>query len=103
MQMASLAWKMKKITAGQSYTNASDIKSWIDSELPPGTTFATIMIDNIDKSAWANNQMVQVNYLDSSAFNYIRHRNGAYGNGTTFSGSYDLVASIGESYTIFYQ
>lgn len=96
-------WNQKTIIAGQSLSNAAAVKTWIESEMPSGATFAVIMKDDVNKIGWTNNQLVQADWFDSHMLLMIRYRDGNYSNVGAFSYAYDVVVEQNESYTIFYQ
>ena len=93
------------MTVQNAIASGLDVKSFAESVVPTGSKIAFICRNDIDESAYINNQMIEVALTNGTALSAIRYRGGGYQqqNGSAFTTAYDFRAAVGDTYTIFYQ
>ena len=94
-------WKIKKITAEQSYSTLGDIKTWIDSEIP---TSDNIWVLKDSVSSAANYEFIGTMYIfGTNTYHIRRMNNGSVSTAGTNNTTGTEWVDSGETFTIFYQ
>lgn len=106
-QMANGLWKQKHIIVPNAISLGGGFANLIDANIPDGTDYVIIVKDTL--SGYINNQLVEGLYCPNigTANGWCRYRNNEYTWATSASQSwtdtYALTASQGDTYTLFYQ
>ena len=104
------AWKQKQVTVENAISLGGGFGDLISSNLPTGKTFCIIVNNNRATDALINNQLIAGVYdtVNGNANIFTRYK--ADGGSTTGSAifstwtdTYALTASVGDTYTLLYQ
>ena len=102
-------WKQKQVTVQTAISLGGAFNDLISSNLPTGVTFCMIVKDDLDSSSFLNNQLVCGVYdtVHNKLNSIFRFRSNDYtsqaGTNGVWSDTYALTASVGDTYTLFFQ
>lgn len=105
-----VGWKQKHVTVENAISLGGGFGDLISSNLPSGKTFCIIVNDNRTTDALINNQLIAGVYdtVNGSANIFTRYRvdsGSTTGSAffSTWTDTYALTASVGDTYTLLYQ
>lgn len=104
-------WSQKVITVPSDMTTASDILTWLQSEMPSTYMVMSCMRDNVDMSTWNQDDFIITQWMKSdhsaNAMKYQRIRgisgSSPYMQDRNFSNNESTYVYKDETFTIFYQ
>lgn len=108
---ASSVWSQKVITVPSNMTTASDVLTWLQSEMPSTYTLMCCLRDNVDMSTWNQDDFIFTGWGNlqstTNAMQYQRVRgvsgDDPYFQNRNYSNNETTNVYQGETFTIFYQ